>query len=203
MPTRSLPCVLTDPEILHKALASAELGVEIERLDSERAETAKQFKQAIKDCGSRRRVLDRSIRDRTEMRPVEVQDVRDERRLAIDTIRLDTGEVIGSRAMRADERQVALPGVPPPAAPASPAPTPAAVPQPPAAATLEAIAHEPGVTTANTEPVLDEEERAALRRQYDEERRQRLEPPSDPMETRFGLVLDEVERDTKPPTAEA
>lgn len=234
MPTKNLPCPLTDGEILHKALASADLGVEFERIDEERAASAKAYREALKDLRSRRRALDRAIRDRSEMRSVETRDIHDARRLAVDTIRLDTGEIIGSRAMTAAERQVEIP-VPPPPAPPAPAAAPAVeAPAPAPASTVEAPATLNEMATAAppramTEPVLTDEERAEVRRQFEAERAAQraaqveqafapappppprvprtvqlaaeAPPRSDPQETRFGLVLDEVERDSKPADA--
>lgn len=242
MPTKTLPCPLTDGEILHKALASADLGVEAERLDEERASLAKNYREALKECRSRRRALDRAIRDRSEMRSVEVRDIHDGRRLAVDTIRLDTGEIIGSRAMTAAERQMPIPDFAPPAPPAPvEAPRdrphimvpagrvevvdlsqPAEVPRELADA---ASATPPRVMT---EPVLSDEERAEVRRQYEEQQRVRSQaeverafapapprarqprvsrpaplaaeaPPADPVEARFSLL----ELEEAPAPAEA
>lgn len=238
MPTKNLPCPLTDGEILHKALASADLGVEFERLDEERAASAKAYREAMKDIRSRRRALDRAIRDRTEMRSVETREIHDGRRLSVDTLRLDTGEIIGSRAMTAAERQVEITMAPlpppPPPAPVAPGPTgnlPHIIVPPGRAETIDLSAQAPtelaaiaeaAPPRAMTEPALTDEERAEVRRQYEAERAaQRAAqveqafapapsapprvprtvqlaaevPPSDPLETRFGLVLDEVARD--------
>lgn len=109
MNTQSLPVRLTTDELL---LRSDELAKTIR----ERDETERAMKSAQ---GAAKRKIDQLelditrlaevVRDRQENRPVEVREIKNWDRLTMDTIRLDTGEVVGSRSMSRSERNDELP----------------------------------------------------------------------------------------------
>jgi hypothetical protein len=111
MYTRMLKCKLTEEEWNERANLLAEEHQRGQRLDAEHKLVAKLHNQrmgVVKDNVER---LSSALRLREEERMVQCEDRRDEDKLLIDTVRLDTGEVIGTRPMTAEERQVALPGV--------------------------------------------------------------------------------------------
>jgi hypothetical protein len=109
MNTQSLPVRLTTDELL---MRSDELAKAVrERDDAERA-----MKSASATAKRKIDLLDLDItrladvvRERQENRPVEVTEVKNWRRLTMDTVRIDTGELVGSRSMSAYERNEALP----------------------------------------------------------------------------------------------
>lgn len=109
MNTQSLPVRLTTDELL---LRSDELAKTIrERDDAERAmksaqATAKRKIDLLELDITR---LAGVVRDRQENRPVEVREIKNWDRLTMDTIRLDTGEIVGSRSMSRSERNDELP----------------------------------------------------------------------------------------------
>lgn len=109
MNTQSLPVRLTTDELL---MRSDELAKTIrERDDAERT-----MKSAMSTAKTRIATLEADVsrlaevvRERQEYRPVEVTEVKNWHRLTMDTVRIDTGELVGSRSMSAYERNEALP----------------------------------------------------------------------------------------------
>lgn len=102
---KQLRCELTAKEI---SVKHAELTrVLDERDDATRVfgEAKADFKRADKRMEERIETLRRDLRSGTEERPVECDEVIDERRGTIETVRTDTQEVIDSRAMTVEERQ--------------------------------------------------------------------------------------------------
>ncbi len=109
MNTQSLPVRLTTDELL---LRSDELAKTIrERDETERAMKSAQAtaKRKIDSLELDITRLAEVVRDRQENRPVEVREIKNWDRLTMDTIRLDTGEVVGSRSMSRSERNEDLP----------------------------------------------------------------------------------------------
>lgn len=109
MNTQSLPVRLTTDELL---LRSDELAQKIrERDDAERAMKSAQAtaKRKIDTLELDITRLAEVVRDRQEDRPVEVREIKNWDRLTMDTIRLDTGEIVGSRSMSRSERNDELP----------------------------------------------------------------------------------------------
>lgn len=111
MNTQHLPVRLTTDELL---LRSDELAKTIrERDEVERAMKSAQStaKRKIDTLELDITRLAEIVRDRQENRPVEVTEVKNWLRLTMDTVRIDTGEIVGSRSMSAYERNEALPFV--------------------------------------------------------------------------------------------
>ncbi len=109
MNTQSLPVRLTTDELL---MRSDELAQKIrERDDTERAMKSAQgiAKRKIDTLELDITRLADVVRERKEDRPVEVTEVKNWLRLTMDTVRIDTGELVGSRSMSAYERNEALP----------------------------------------------------------------------------------------------
>jgi len=109
MNTQNLPVRLTTDELL---MRSDELAKKIHERDA----AEREMKSAQ---GAAKRKIDvleleigrlaEVVRDRQEDRPVEVTEVKNWLRLTMDTVRIDTGELVGSRSMSAYERNEALP----------------------------------------------------------------------------------------------
>lgn len=113
--TQSLPCPLTESEI---AARSDELAKQVGQLvEIERAKKLanSEFKEKQTVASTAAKALAKQVRDRAEMRDVEIEYRPDDIRFCVDTIRLDTGEVVYSRPMTSDEahdaRQAKLPGI--------------------------------------------------------------------------------------------
>jgi hypothetical protein len=113
--TRSLPCPLSEHEVAERAHKLAKAALDLVALDVKKKLAASQFKEEHELLNSNAKQLAREVHTRQEMRDVEIEYQHDDIRLAVDTIRCDTGEVIHSRPMTADEakdaRQAKLPGI--------------------------------------------------------------------------------------------
>ena len=108
MNTQSLPVRLTTDELL---LRSDELAKTIrEAADVEAAmksaQAASKSKLGKLEADVAR--LARIVREKVEDRAVEVTEIRNWDSLTMDTLRLDTGEIVGSRAMSYSERNGTL-----------------------------------------------------------------------------------------------
>lgn len=113
--TEKLPCDLTSYELRERATKMANVVNEIEQLELKKkvaTDTAKREIDALVVSVSQ---LARQVRTGKEDREVEVEEVHDEIRFAVETFRTDTGEVVRSRPMTDEEKkhalQVALPGL--------------------------------------------------------------------------------------------
>lgn len=113
--TRELPVVLTEDEY---HIRSAELATAERIYGEKRAEEAiaaerwKGEKQALKEDTETAyavlTILGRTVRDRKELRPVQIVEQPDHARRVVDTVRIDTGEIVESRGMTAAEQQRTL-----------------------------------------------------------------------------------------------
>jgi hypothetical protein len=112
--TESLPCDLTDGELLSRGQQVAELAAkkaEIEDLLADQKQTAKVDLGIIETLAAS--VL-REIRTRKQYRdvPCMMRENFDDPTLPmIETVRLDTGEIVRTRPMTYDERQGKLVGI--------------------------------------------------------------------------------------------
>jgi uncharacterized DUF497 family protein len=113
--TRSLPCPLSELELAARAHQLAKTALDMVALDIRKKAAAAAFKEEHELLNSQAKQLAREVHSRHEMREVEVGYVHDDIRLVVETIRADTGEIIGSRPMTVDEvkdaRQAKLPGI--------------------------------------------------------------------------------------------
>lgn len=102
--TRQLPCKLTEEEITARGCHLAEVEREIEKKEDEKQRHAKALGDEIKEMRSRTRLIAQEISTRTTYRDVEIT----EQKVGVhmETVRLDTGEVIETRPLTAEERQV-------------------------------------------------------------------------------------------------
>lgn len=105
---RFLMCALTDEELKQAADDLAMYLDDLQSLDSELATIKSQFKGRIEQCEANVNAKKRLVRDKKEMRPVEVEVESDYSACMIRVTRLDTGDVIESRPMTGDEKQLQM-----------------------------------------------------------------------------------------------
>lgn len=105
--TRSLPCKLTDDEVAQRAAKMAAHVHDLVGLEVKAKASAAEFKEEKGRLSAEVKILAAAVRHRAEVRDVEVEIVHDDIRFAVDVIRLDTGEVVSTRRMNADEEQAA------------------------------------------------------------------------------------------------
>ena len=103
-----LPCKLTASEKLLKSDQMAKAHKEIVKLEAEKKLSGQQLKSSIDARKGELALLAREIETGEELRPVECKERPRYQDLMVDTIRLDTGEVVSSRGMEPAERQKAL-----------------------------------------------------------------------------------------------
>ena len=103
MEIRNLPVRLTEEELQRKGQELSEVIEKHAEIDSERAGIAKQFKDKLETLDDKARELAKQIRTKTEERPVEVHQRKDQLNATVDLYRTDTGEVVYSRPMTAEE----------------------------------------------------------------------------------------------------
>lgn len=113
--TRKLPFLLSDHEILLRATDAAKITYEAQLAEVKLEVYVKTAKADLKLLEGNAAALLTQVRERQEYRQVEIDFFHDPGRACVDTIRLDTHEVIETRAMNADEladaRQTKLPGL--------------------------------------------------------------------------------------------
>jgi hypothetical protein len=109
---KTLPVKLTPDEERSKGKEAARIGRECTTMHLEMAQlkiAMKQKKEALADKARAIVDLHHEINTGQEYREVQCREELDHTHLVVHTIRLDTGEVIETRAMTLDERQVTLP----------------------------------------------------------------------------------------------
>ena len=103
METKILPVRLTDLELLERGQRVAELLRQVSEIEEEKKATNSDFKARIEEREGELHDLGSQIRNKAEQREVEVMRQADEEAGIESTIRVDTGEVIGTRAMTPTE----------------------------------------------------------------------------------------------------
>lgn len=106
---RSLPCVLTDEELLKKGADLATAVQDIATEEGRQADLKATMKARLAEIEARRTQLAIAVSRKEEHRDVEVDIWHDYQRLVVQEIRRDTGEITGTRVMSESERQQALP----------------------------------------------------------------------------------------------
>jgi uncharacterized protein (UPF0335 family) len=109
MDTMLLPVDLTTTEVAVKADMLAATVKEIDALEMEKKSFNADIKMKIDQLEMKRTDLATEINDRREYRQVDVKRIRNEERATIDTVRIDTGEVVNYRPMEPTERTKPLP----------------------------------------------------------------------------------------------
>lgn len=104
----SLPCEMTPAEL---ALKSSQMASKLDELNGVEAEKSRVTKKLGEDMKTLKAQLDHlgtEVRTGIEYRPIECYEVPRYERLKVDLVRMDTGEIVRSRAMHPNERQEAL-----------------------------------------------------------------------------------------------
>ena len=100
-----LPCKLTDEQVHEKGAAVANAIRDVRAHQDAQKATREMAKHEEKKLTATVDLLALEVSTRTETRLVECREVADIRRLVVETIRLDTTEVIHTRPMDAAERE--------------------------------------------------------------------------------------------------
>jgi hypothetical protein len=103
---KDLRVVLSEAEHLAKGQLLAKSAFDMSELEAGKATAAASYARQIKDLKRVQGRLSYDVQTGTEVRPVECEERRRFEALAVDIIRLDTGEVIDTRAMTHDECQL-------------------------------------------------------------------------------------------------
>lgn len=98
-----LPCVLTAEQHTERSMSLAEVDKQIDVVDLERREKAKVYSGELKKLRVKRAPLIEAVETRKEERMVRCREVPNWERRNVTTVRLDTQEVVGERAMEAGE----------------------------------------------------------------------------------------------------
>lgn len=106
MNTRMLECPLDQDQLLQRGKALSECLQMIEGIEDEKKQTNNRLKERMGKIEITARLLASEIRTRHERRAVEISTVKDWLRKCEETIRLDTGEVIDTRALTPQELQL-------------------------------------------------------------------------------------------------
>lgn len=106
---RSLPCRLTDEELLKKGGDLATAVQDIATEEGRQADIKASMKAKLAEIEARRTQLAIAVSRKEEHRDVEVDIWHDYQRAVVQEIRRDTGEIMSTRVMSDSERQQALP----------------------------------------------------------------------------------------------
>jgi hypothetical protein len=131
LPTMNLPTSLSPAEIEIHAARMARLDGSYRDLAEEKKAMTRTYTNRLRQLDEERRHAAHAIRTGQIIRLVEIEHRRNNRTNEIETVRLDTNQVIERREMTPQERQLtlledALAGAPAPAAPPTPPPAPPA-----------------------------------------------------------------------------
>ena len=108
---RQLPVELTPTERMARAMTAAERQSEYCELESQKKATTSTLGRQLKEIRSEIEDLQRAVRSGKETQSVQVETLRNEARRTVETLRLDTGEVVDTRPMTVEERQGKLFGI--------------------------------------------------------------------------------------------
>jgi hypothetical protein len=108
--TRHISVMLSPPELAERSREAAELMAERDHTEADYRAKAKAAGKLVAAMDVKLRDLNRTIVDGEETRPVRCEVRIDRRAGKADTVRLDTGDVVETRALTAAERQMEVPG---------------------------------------------------------------------------------------------
>lgn len=108
--TETLVCNLTEDEVATRADAAARAQRELDDAQRDIDAAKKSAKTTIDTLDARRRLLLEEVRTRQGFRPVECEESPDYLEGLMRVVRLDTAEIVRSRPLTAEERQVPLMG---------------------------------------------------------------------------------------------
>ena len=106
--TRSLPCELTEQEYKDRARELTDTMHDRDKIELERTEHAKTLKWKMDRKTTEIQILARTVRTKEEDRQVQCEHQTDYEDAVVNVVRLDTGEIVGSRPMTHEERQQQL-----------------------------------------------------------------------------------------------
>lgn len=106
---RSLPCRLTDDELLKAGSDLATAVQDIAAEEGRQTDIKASMKAKLAEIEARRTQIAIKVSRKEEHRDVEVDIWHDYQRAVVQEIRRDTGEIISTRVMSDSERQQALP----------------------------------------------------------------------------------------------
>lgn len=107
--TETLRCELTEPEVRDRADQAARAFGEAAESEDELTAIATEMRGQIKRLRAQVAELLRSVRERSEYRPVECAEAMNaggSEPARVDIVRTDTGEIVRSRQLTPDERQL-------------------------------------------------------------------------------------------------
>lgn len=107
--TRNLPVKLREDELLERGHSLASVIQDITSEEARQVDVKAQMKARLSELEARRSQLAIVVSRREEQRDVTCDVFHDYDRVVVETVRRDTGEVVYSRAMTEDERQLPLP----------------------------------------------------------------------------------------------
>jgi hypothetical protein len=105
---RSLPCRLSDEELLKKGGELATAVQDIATEESRQIDLKASMKARLTEIEARRTQLAIAVNRKEEHRDVEVDVFHDYQRGVVSDIRRDTGEILSQRVMQDSERQKSL-----------------------------------------------------------------------------------------------
>lgn len=108
MLVENLPCTLTVEESHNYAKTCARLIRELEKVEGKKKVSTSEFKERIDSINARSRMLSEYVNSNQQFRDVDVRQEFDFGLGVVRKIRVDTGEVIETRAMTNEESQRAM-----------------------------------------------------------------------------------------------
>ena len=105
---RSLSVKLTDKELRERSIELAQVLDDVGAAEHEKKAATARFNEAIETLNSRSRTLGSAVKSGTEVRQVECRWIQNMAEIKMELRRDDTGEVVESRPMTKEERQVAM-----------------------------------------------------------------------------------------------
>lgn len=105
---RHLFCKLTEAELAEASDDLARYLDDAEALEAELATIKSQYKAKLEQCQGNIQARKRLVRDKREMRAIDVETTMDFTNCTLTVVRLDTGEVIENRALTGDEKQLQI-----------------------------------------------------------------------------------------------
>lgn len=110
--TETLAVKLKPSEIKERLEDVARMIGNREELEEEKRQSAADYRERLKTLDAEILKFSKEARERQVYQPVDCERRRNEEKRAIDTVRLDTDQVIRSRPMTDEERQIGLFPVP-------------------------------------------------------------------------------------------
>ena len=108
--TKSVPVKLNADEYRQRAQRYQGIDREIVAIDRAKAKVTSEFAAKKKALEAEKETLARIVETGEEERPVECREEKNPERGIIEFVRLDNGEIAGSRPMTAHEKQLTIPG---------------------------------------------------------------------------------------------